>query len=233
MAPAPAVQREAVGLAAIVIAILAVRWRRRRRATRDEGRQRIDRGGFALRRARLVALLGRSAFARGLLIRLRLAWHERLCVRRQIGLRLARPERGLAERLLIVVAVFEIVVVARLKLLVVAFRARSLEVRILLAELLLRDRDQAEIVLGMLEVIFSRNRIAGRLRIARELKIFVCDMVGRATDFDVGTVRFVNPSQVVVTAAIVVLLIVAPAHTLMVLVLMLTVSHGFVFNNSR
>ena len=93
------------------------------------------------------------SFAR--LIGLRVARHEGLRIRRNVGLRLARAERRLGERLGSSSPVFEILVLARLELLVVAaaFGAR-LEVRIVLPELLLRRRDQAEIMLGMLESSF-------------------------------------------------------------------------------
>ena len=115
-------------------------------------------------------------------------------------------------------------------------RAR-MEVRIVLAELLLRRGDQAEIMLGMLEIVFRRDRIAGGLGVACQLKIFLRDVIGRSANFHVGAVRFIDPCQRVVTAAIVVVVvivvvIVAPAHALVVMML-LTVSHGLLFNNSH
>ena len=70
-------------------------------------------------------------------------------------------------RLPIVVAVLEASSRAPLR----SFSGRG-EVRIVLPELLLRRRDQAEIVLGVLIVIFGRDRIAGGLRVARKLKYF-------------------------------------------------------------
>ena len=68
-------------------------------------------------------------------------------------------------------------------------------VRVLLAELLLRRGDQAEIMLGVLIIIFRRDRIAGALRVARELDVFFRDMRGGAADLHVGPVRLVNPRQ--------------------------------------
>jgi hypothetical protein len=109
-----------------------------------------------------------------------------------------------------------------------------LEVRILLPKLFLRGGDQAKIMLGVLKVVFGRDRIARALRVARELKIFFRHMVGRAADLHVGAVGFVNPGQRVLIAAVVMLLVViAPAaHALVMLMMLLTVSHGLLFNNS-
>ena len=68
-------------------------------------------------------------------------------------------------------------------------------VRVLLPELFLRRGDQAEIVLGVLVVVLGRDRIAGTLRVARELDIFLRDVGGGAADFHVGAVGLVNPRQ--------------------------------------
>ena len=48
--------------------------------------------------------------------------------------------------------------------------------RLALAELLLGRGDQAEIMLGMLVVVFGRDRIAGGARVARELDVFFGDV---------------------------------------------------------
>ena len=60
------------------------------------------------------------------------------------------------------------------------------ELRILLAELLLRRGDQAEIVLGVLIVILGGDRIAGRLRVAGKLNVFLGDVMTVAADLHVG-----------------------------------------------
>src|SRR5882724_10114784 len=61
-------------------------------------------------------------------------------------------------------------------------------------------------------------------------------MIGGAADLHVGPVGFINPSQGVVIAAIVVVIVVvliaAPTHALVV-VMLLTVSHGLLFDNSN
>src|SRR5581483_274660 len=177
MAPAPPVQRETIRLAAILVAVRSVLagrimrllGRLRRSATRDEGRQAFM-GAFAvlvLLRARLVPLFLRLAIAllARLIILIVVARREWLRVLRQIRLRLADGVRRLERLHAVVFAVLELALGARLLellLIAAAFRAR-LEIRILLAELLLRGSDQAEIVLGMLQIIFRRNRIAGGL----------------------------------------------------------------------
>jgi hypothetical protein len=173
------------------------------------------------------------------LIRLVVALHEWLRIRRNVGLRVARAKRWLlaaGERLRIVVAaVLEIVVVALLELLIVAtaaaFRPLRLEVWILLAELFVRRRDQAKIMFGMLKIIFGRDRIAGRLGVTGKLEIFLRHVIGRSANFHIRAVRLVNPSQGILIAPVVLLLITTPAHTLVVMML-LTVSHGFVVNDS-
>ena len=74
----------------------------------------------------------------------------------------------------------------------------SVELRLALPELLLRGGDQAEIVLGVLIVVFGGDRIAGGLRVARELDVFLGDVDGGAADLHVRAVRFVDPRQRIV-----------------------------------
>jgi hypothetical protein len=229
MAPAAAMQGESIGLAieAVGLAMPLVTLALRLSAS-DEGGQTLGVGRLLLAR-RLRASTIRSwlaptvrlAAAVGLL----LARRKRLSLARQIGLRFARPERLLAPgawllRALLVGLVAQ--VVARLLL-------RPI-VRIGLAELLLRRRDQAEIVLGVLEIVLGRNRIPGGLGVTRELEIFVRDVVGSSANLHIRAVRLINPRQGILIAPVV-LLIVAPAHTLVVMML-LTVSHGLLFNDS-
>ena len=54
--------------------------------------------------------------------------------------------------------------------------------------MLLRGGDQAEVMLGVLIIIFGCNRIAGTLRVARELNVLFRDMRCGAADLHVGTV---------------------------------------------
>src|SRR5579863_2028516 len=99
----------------------------------------------------------------------------------------------------------------------------GLLLRLILAELLLCRGDQAEVVLGMLIVIFRGDRIAGGARITRQLHIFLGDMRCCPADLDVRSVGFENPGHRVLTTpvVIVVVVIVPVPHPLIVL----TVSH--------
>jgi hypothetical protein len=69
-------------------------------------------------------------------------------------------------------------------------------------------------VFGVLKIAFARDRIAGGLRVARELKVFLGDVVGGSPDLYVRTVGFVHACQRIMAAAI------APAHALV-----LSISH--------
>ena len=79
--------------------------------------------------------------------------------------------------------------------------------RLVLPELLLRSGDQAEIMLGMLVVVFGGDRVAGRARVARELDVFFGDMGGGAADLDVGPVGFEDPGHRVLAAPVILLLL--------------------------
>jgi hypothetical protein len=144
----------------------------------------------------MTALLVRLLIWLRLLLRtvvhLLVARRERLGVTRQIRL-LLRFSRAVAwfilahERLgFIVIAVKTLVGVLLagrtllLRLLVVIW--------VLLTELFLRGGDQAKIMLGMLIVVLSGDRITRTLCVARELDIFFRDMRSGTADFDVGTV---------------------------------------------
>ena len=77
-------------------------------------------------------------------------------------------------------------------------RGRRLVVRILLPELLLRRGDQAEVMLGVLEVVLGGDRIAGALGVTGELQIFLGDVMRGAADFHLRPVRLVDPGQRIV-----------------------------------
>ena len=119
---------------------------------------------------RLMVLLIVMLLAR--MIRLRLAWGERL----------ATDVRLLA--IAVVVAVIGPAHLAGLLLLVIGLT---------LAELLLRRSDDAEIVLGVLIVILRCNRIAGALRVASELKVLFGDVGSGPANFYVRPVRIIRP----------------------------------------
>src|SRR5215471_6717867 len=207
MAAASAVQGETVGLVVVAVLALVGTWMRLvLLPAGDEGGQPVDvaiRGRVTLRPARLMGLA-------------LLVLRERLRVARDIGLRLAGAVRRIGgaahRRLPIVVAVVEATFAHPGRLIL-----RTLEVGIVLPELLLRRGDHAVIVLGVLIVILRRDRIARGLRVARELNIFFCNVRWISANFYIRAVRFVYPDHRVVTLAV----IVASAHALV-----LTVSHG-------
>jgi hypothetical protein len=55
--------------------------------------------------------------------------------------------------------------------------------------------DETVIMLGVLEIAFSRNRIAREMGIARELGVFLGDVLRGAAHFHIGTVRFIGTRQ--------------------------------------
>ena len=106
---------------------------------------------------------------------------------RIVRLRLARGERLAADMGLLTIA------------LVVAFIRRThlagrllLVIGLTLAELFLRSSDDAEIVLGVLIIIFRCNRVPGALRVTGKLKILFGDMGRRTANFYVRPVGLVH-----------------------------------------
>jgi len=94
--------------------------------------------------------------------------------------------------------------------------------RLVLAELLLRDSDQTEIMFGMLVVVLGGDRVAGRTRVARKLHVFLGDVGGGPADLDVRSIRLEYPGHRVLATPVVVIVVVVPVtHPLVVL----TVSH--------
>ena len=150
MAAASAVQGETVGLVVVAVLALVGTWMRLvLLPAGDEGRQAVD-----------VAIGRRVALRLAWLMRLALlVLRERLRVARDIGLRLAGAVRRIGgtahRRLAIVVAVVEATFAHPGRLIL-----RTLEVGIVLSELLLRRGDHPVIVLGVLIVILRRDRIA-------------------------------------------------------------------------
>lgn len=156
-----------------------------------------------------------------LIVLLLAALRERLRVTRYVRLRLVRliarlvlPHVGLA----VIVAIVVEIVAALLRIaasLLLLLLLLLIVIRVLLAKLFLRRRDQAEIMFGVLVIIFRRNRVAGALRVAGELNVFFRNVRRRSADLNVGAVRLVNPCQRILILAVVI----APPHAF------LTVSH--------
>jgi len=185
--PSPAtMQRKAIGLIAVV-AIALRGLRRMRLSAGDEGRQPID----VAVRGRDILLMRAVRLLLGLLM-----LRKRLRIARDIGLRLARAVRRLAAAhgglthgglihgrlthggLPIVAFVIEGIVPGAAWDLVVGAR----EVRIVLAELLLRRRDHAIIVLGVLIVIFGGNSILTSHRFLRKCEVTLVYLGGASSD---------------------------------------------------
>ena len=173
---------------------------------------------------RLLRLLRLRLLMLRTVMYLLIARREGLRIARQVrlllGLRLRRVARlVLAHKRLavIVVAVKTFVGTLLSSCALLLLRLLLIVIGVLLAELFLRSGDQAEIMLGMLIVILSGHRIAGALRVARKLDVFFCDVRGGATNFYVGTVRFINARQRILAFAVVV--VATSPHAL------LTISH--------
>ena len=122
-----------------------------------------DIGWGSVLRALLAVL--RLAVLRLAVLRLRLVLLARI-----EGLRFARCKRLAADGRRIVAIVVTVVRT------VAALLAALLEIGLALAKLLLRRRDQTEVMLGVLIIIFGRDRVSGALRIASKLKIFFGDL---------------------------------------------------------
>jgi len=141
-----------------------------------------------------------------------------LLLARIIWLRLARRERLAADVRLLAVAIVVVLLgsahLAGLLLLL-------LVIRLALPELLLRRGDNAEIMPGVLVVIFRRNRIAGALCVTSELKVFFGDVRCGSADFYVRPVGLIHPRQWILVMPT---FAVATAHAFV-----LTVSHGLLF----
>ena len=92
--------------------------------------------------------------------------------------------------------------------------------------LLLSGCDQAEVMLGVLIVVFGRNRITRTLRIPCELEILFGDMRSRAANLHVGSVGFIYSGQWILMMMVVTAFAIAAPHAFV-----LTVSHGSLFAN--
>jgi hypothetical protein len=252
MTPAPAMEREAVRRTVVAILatliVLPVRTarairpltllrRRLRLAASDEGRQPFDvlfMGRLEVLVAGLVVLLRLRLLMRLLVLRRLLVLLRLLIVGRLVLLRLLlalivglllRRERLAANRRLVIVAVVKRVVGVIAALL----RLLLIEGRLGLPEVFLRGGDQAEIMFGVLVVVLCRDRIAGTLRIAGQLEIFLGNVRCIAPDLQVRSVGLVHARQwilvmVMMTTTAAAFTAVATPHALV-----LTVSHDLLF----
>src|SRR5690606_12851249 len=60
---------------------------------------------------------------------------------------------------------------------------------------LLRCRDDAEVVLGVLQVVLGHDVVTGGLGVARELQVLLGNVGGVAAHLHVGAVAFIVPAQ--------------------------------------
>ena len=242
MTPAAAMQRKAVRrtvkaiLAALtVLSIWTVQpigplralpllRRRLRLAAGDEGRQPFD-----------VFVIGRlEMLLPGLIVRLLLrillrllrllVLLRRLLLALIVGLLLRRERLAAHERLVIVAVVKRVVgvIAALLRLLLI-------ERRLGLPKVFLRGGDQAEIMFGVLVVVFRRDRVAGTLRVAGELQVFLGNVGGIAPDLQVRSVGLVHARQRILV--MVMMMTTATTFTAVATphALVLTVSHDLLF----
>ena len=224
MTTAATVQREAVAAATVIairvaLRLILLRLRLLRLAAGNEGRQAVDVLIVARLRLLLRPRLKMLLLLLLLLLLLRLMM-VRLVLRlaRIEWLRLARRKRLAGQmRLLVIITVERIVAIAaHIALLLL------LVVGLALPVLLLGGGDQAEIMFGVLVVVFGGNRIAGTLRIAGELQVLFGDVGGGAADFHIRSIGLVHARQWILMMTTT--FAVATPHALV-----LTVSHGLLF----
>jgi hypothetical protein len=86
-----------------------------------------------------------------------------------------------------------------------------------LLHLLAVRHDDAVVMLGVLQIVFSKNRIASRKRISCECHIFFGNMRRRAAYFGIGSGRFKAAGERVLAALPVMLIVIAPSATATVL----------------
>jgi len=133
----------------------------------------------------LLMLMLRAALLRLLIaatVGLRFARRERLAFTRWIGRLVAEILRCLRRLAHLVIGFVEGIVLIAVHL---AFGAI---IGVLLTELFLRRGDQAEIMFGMLVIVFGGDRIAGGHRIAGQLNVFLGDVRCGSANFHVGAV---------------------------------------------
>jgi len=133
----------------------------------------------------MLLMLLRAALLRLLIaatVGLRFARRERLAFTRWIGRLVAEILRCLRRLAHLVIGFVEGIVLIAVHL---AFGAI---IGVLLTELFLRRGDQAEIMFGMLVIVFGGDRIAGGHRIAGQLNVFLGDVRCGSANFHVGAV---------------------------------------------
>lgn len=192
MPPAPPVQRKAILRSVIAVravlplrpVVAVLRLLMLRLSAGDERWQAVD---VAL----VFRLVFRTRMLRPRLKLLLMLLRRRLLIvmllARIVRLRLARGERLTADMGLLTIAIV-VTVIGRAHL---AGRL-LLVIGLTLPELLLRRSDEAEIVLGVLIIIFRCNRVPGALRVTGKLKVLFGDMGRRTANFYVRPIGLVH-----------------------------------------
>jgi hypothetical protein len=179
-----------------------------RRSASDKGRQTLDIAVVVFGRSVLRMTTAKARLFAELLARL-----EELRITRQIGLRIPGTKSRLLARARqagwLVIALLVHVVAYIVPAVHSAFAAEEGR---RLPELFLRCGDQAEIMLRVLEIVLSGNRISRRLCVTGKLQVFLGDVGRSASYFDIRSIRFVHPRERIVTLAV------APPHALVLLV---------------
>ena len=79
--------------------------------------------------------------------------------------------------------------------------------------------DDTVIVLGMLQIIFCHNPVAGALRIARELSVFLGYVLGSTSDFNIRTRTVIASGQGIRPLAVVVIIVVTVVIVVVIIVI--------------
>jgi hypothetical protein len=114
--------------------------------------------------------------------RVRSAWLARkwaLLLRERCSRALGRRRKPIRQRaiVVIVIEIVDVTFAGRTRLAVLGHRLGSL-----------RGGNDAEIVLGVLEIVFRRDRISARVRITRELKVLLRHVLRVPANFDVWAI---------------------------------------------
>jgi hypothetical protein len=98
----------------------------------------------------------------------------------------------------------------------------SVETTLALADLLAVGHDDAIVVLSMLEIVLSQNRVTRRLGIPCQRHVFFGNVSGRAAQLHIRTVTLETPRQRVLAFALLIVLVIAAAAS----AVLLSLPHG-------
>jgi len=99
----------------------------------------------------------------------------------------------------------------------------------LLRHLLAITEDDAIVVLGVLQIVLSEHRIAGRQRIPRQRDVLLGDMRGRAADFHIWPRALETTHQGILRFAVVIVVIIVVVVATATATVLLTLPHGLPF----